>query len=123
MSVALLYAACVIAPAVAFWIARTGVDRFAAAHRTRRAAPCASGRPLQLLVKDLGRLERDLQDLTARLDASARVSRLHAVSLAYDDTLRACCRALGLPEPRDPPLDPLLRLQAEADLAQHGLVW
>ena len=45
------------------------------------------------------------------------------MSLAYDETLRACCHSLGLDEPAPSPLSAIDRLQTEADLSQHGLVW
>ncbi|KNX36546.1 hypothetical protein [Luteipulveratus halotolerans] len=55
----------------------------------------------------------------------ARVHRLEAVMLAYDDTLRACCVQLGLPAPphRRRQMQGLERLQVEAELAQAGLRW
>ncbi len=52
-----------------------------------------------------------------------RAARLRAVTLAYDDTLRACCAALELPQPDRPPLSPIVRLETEAALAQRGLTW
>ena len=45
------------------------------------------------------------------------------MSLAYDETLRACCLSLGLDEPAPSPLSAIDRLQTEAELSQHGLVW
>ena len=73
-------------------------------------------------MSDLRRLERDYRRIEAS-DLPAKAARLRSVSLAYDDTLRACCRALELPEPDKPPLGPVARLETEAVLAQHGLTW
>lgn len=91
-----------------------------AARADRRAEP--SGPRLERLVDDLRRLEAEYRRVEAS-DLPAKAARLHALSLAYDDTLRACCRALGLPEPQRPPLGAIARLQTEAVLAQHGLTW
>ena len=86
------------------------------------ARPMASSPSLERLVDDLRRLEHDYRRIE-RSDLPARAHRLLAVSLAYDDTLRACCRALELPLPEAPPLSSIDRLEVEADLAQHGLTW
>ncbi|MGH3471867.1 MAG: hypothetical protein ACRDPG_07460 [Nocardioidaceae bacterium] len=88
----------------------------------RRRGNRAASRSLEQLVADLRRLETAQQRVEA-VDATARAHRLHAISLAYDDTLAACCVALGLPAPSDRPLSPIDRLATEADLAQHGLTW
>jgi hypothetical protein len=45
------------------------------------------------------------------------------VSLAYDDTLCACCKALGIPWSGCPPFDGVRRLEMEACLAQRGITW
>ena len=45
------------------------------------------------------------------------------VGMAYDDTLRACCRAVGLEAPERSPLSSIHRLQTEAALAQAGVTW
>ena len=49
--------------------------------------------------------------------------RLQSVTLAYDDTLCACCTALEIPAPGRPPFDAVQRLEIEATLAQRGLTW
>lgn len=78
--------------------------------------------PLERLVSDLHRLEAELARLESS-DQPARVRRMMAVSLAYDDTLRSACAALDLPPPEPGRLDGLDRLQVEAELAQAGLRW
>ena len=87
-----------------------------------RRAPAPQGPTLERLVSDLRRLEGDYRRIEAS-DLPAKAARLRSVTLAYDDTLTACCRALDLPEPDKPPLRPVERLQTEAALAQHGLTW
>jgi hypothetical protein len=80
------------------------------------------GPSLQRLVDDLRRLEREYVRVE-RSDLPARAARLCALNLAYDDTLRACCHALGLAEPSERPLSGVARLRTEAELAQRGLEW
>ncbi len=80
------------------------------------------GPNLQRLVDDLRRIEREYVRVE-RSDLPARAARLRALNLAYDDTLRACCHALRLPEPSERPLSGVTRLWTEAELAQHGLEW
>ena len=87
----------------------------------RRAAPTAE-RPLEQLVADLRRLEDEFRR-TEQAEVPYRGARLQALSLAYDDTLRACCRLLDVPEPDRPPWTPVTRLQVEAALARAGLDW
>jgi hypothetical protein len=89
------------------------------APRSRDADP---GPSLQRLVDDLRRLEREYVRVE-RSDLPARAARLRALNLAYDDTLRACCHALGLAEPSERPLSGVARLRTEAELAQRGLEW
>ena len=87
----------------------------------RRRPPEPSGPSLQRLVFDLQRLERDFRRIQAS-NEPGKARRLAAVSLAYDETLRACCLSLGL-DSRPLPLSAIDRLQTEAELSQHGLVW
>lgn len=122
MPVLVAYAALLLTPAAAFWLAARALDRLAAWNSPRRPGPMPSGPSLERLVEDLRRLEREYLRIE-RSDLPARGARLRTVSLAYDDTLRACCRALDLPEPDAPPLDGLVRLETEAALAQRGLNW
>lgn len=77
---------------------------------------------LERLVADLQRLEEDFRRIE-RSNPPAKMVRLQAVSLAYDDVLCECCLALGLPEPGERPFRGVDRLQAECELARHGLTW
>jgi hypothetical protein len=119
-----IYVLLALAPVAAFLAARAAVERLVLG---RPAGPSgqpsvAGGRPLDLLVADLGRLERDYQRIS-RSAEPGRVSRLRAVGLAYDDTLRACCLRVGLPVPEGSPLGAVHRLETEAALAQRGVTW
>ena len=118
-----LYVLLVLTPAAAFWLAGKGLERLAVPRRRRRApASRPAGRSLERLMADLRRLEDDYRRIEAS-DLPGRGARMRTVSLAYDDTLRACCRAVGLPEPASSPLTPLARLETEAALAQRGVTW
>lgn len=103
-----------LARVLEWWVYREGRDR--------RRDPAPAGPPIERLVSDLRRLERDYSRIE-HSDLPRRAVRLQGVSLAYDDTLRACCTALEIPAPGPPPFDPVERLQIEATLAQRGLVW
>ena len=116
----LVYLGIALVPTAVFLLARRGLDRFCAPRRSRAAAPPAAH--LDSYVHHLRRLD----DEYVRIEASSlpgKATRLRAVSLAYDDTLRDCCAALGLPEPGRAPLPPASRLLAEAALAQRGVTW
>lgn len=89
----------------------------------RRSQASAADRSLELLVADLRRLEREFRTTEQDSDVAYRTARLQAISLAYDDTLRLCCRLLDVPEPERPPWNPVTRLQIEAELARAGLDW
>lgn len=120
MDVLLMYSALVLAPTVVL----LGVDRTVLwwAARTKPCrTPQPSGRPVEQLTADLARLDAEQRSLS-RAPVTTRGLRLRAVSLAYDDTLRACCRAVGVAEPPTP-LSSVDRLVTEALLAQHGLTW
>jgi hypothetical protein len=80
------------------------------------------GPPIERLVADLRRLGRDYSRI-AESDLPRRALRLQSVTLAYDDTLCACCTALEIPPPGRPPFAPVQRLEIEATLAQRGLTW
>lgn len=86
-----------------------------------RRRPRTVALPLDRLVRDLRRLEAELAALTATR-GPVSLTRVRGVSLAYDDTLKACCAALGLPEPQTP-LSPVERLATEAALQEVGLSW
>lgn len=121
MPVPLVYALLAVTPALALLLAGHGLDRFCRwqAAGSRRAQP--NGPSLERMVADLRRLEADYRRIDAS-DLPGRVSRMRTVALAYDDRLRDCCRALGLPEP-EVPLSSIDRLQTEAALAQQGVTW
>ena len=119
----LLYLVLAATPALAFWAVAVAVERHGRRSRwSRRATPMAVGRPLERLVADLRRLEEDYVRVQ-HSDEPHRAKRLRAIGLAYDDILRECCRAVGLPEPSTPPLSAVSRLQTEAALAQCGVRW
>ncbi|MFC6705329.1 hypothetical protein [Flexivirga alba] len=94
------------------------------APRTRRTNdPAPAPRDIALLSSDLTRLYAEL-DVLRVSKAAARVHRLHATTLAYDDVLESCCTALqvdeGLP-PRE--WSSVERLEVEAVLEDAGLRW
>ena len=118
-----LYAGLCFVPSIVFYLGMRGLMAFCAWNGPPwRREPAPQGPTLERLVSDLRRLEGDYRRIEAS-DLPAKAARLRAVTLAYDDTLTACCRALDLPEPDRPPLGPVERLQTEAALAQHGLTW
>jgi hypothetical protein len=105
---------CGLARALDWWV-RGGAGR-------DRTGAVPVGPPIERLVRDLRRLESDYSRIE-RSNLPRRAVRLQGVSLAYDDTLCACATALEIPWSVRPPLDGVQRLQIEASLAQHGLVW
>ena len=106
---------CGLAKALDWWSSGATRDR-------APAAPAPAGPPIERLVADLRRLELDYSRIECS-DLPRRAVRLQGVSLAYDDTLCACATALENPWSERPPFDAVQRLQIEATLAQHGLVW
>jgi hypothetical protein len=122
MTVLVMYVGYAVAPAAVLYIAVRVTRRLVKRSSSPRRPAAPLGRDLLRLVDDLHRLEHEYSRIE-RSDSPAKAARLRAVNLAYDDTLRECCLALGLPEPGERPLSGLLRLQTEAELAQHGLVW
>ena len=117
------YAALAFVPAAVFLALARALDWWARGGSRRRAdAAAPAGPPIERLVSDLRRLERDYARIE-RSDLPRRAVRLQGVGLAYDDALCACCTALEIPWSGRRPLDPLERLHIEATLAQHGLVW
>ena len=117
-----IYAALVFLPAALFVGLARILEWWVRSERPARRAPAPAGPPIERLVADLRRLERDY----SRIESSnlpRRMGRLQSVSLAYDDTLCACCTALEIPLSGRPPLGAVERLQIEATLAQRGLVW
>jgi hypothetical protein len=117
----LVYLLLAATPAAAFWAAWVALERWVRGPRSRSGAVPAH-RPLERLVADLRRLERD-HARTARSDATGRAGRLRAIALAYDETLQECCRAVGLTAPSRPPLSAVGRLETEMALAAAGVTW
>lgn len=109
--------------ALAFRALWAALQRWTSGNGWRRQEQAASERSLELLVADLRRLEEEFRRTEAATDLPYRGARLQALSLAYDDTLRLCCRLLDVPEPERPPWPPVTRLQIEAELARAGLDW
>ncbi len=121
---------CLLSPVI-YWALRRARRRLRSWYRTRNRWVVTPGPPprltrdrpsLERLVADLQRLEEQFR----RIDCSnppAKMERLQAVSLAYDDVLCECCLALGLPEPGQRPFSGVDRVQAECELARHGLTW
>lgn len=125
MGPVLSYLALCLAPAAILLCLTRGISWWVA--RARRPAvtdpdPVPTGRSLQQLVATLRRLEGEYAAVeSSRLPA--RAHRLHAINLAYDDTLRECCLALELPPPEHSPLSSVERMQTEAELSLRGLTW
>ena len=122
----LAYVALAFVPGVVFAVAAKALERWSRGERRSRGVTGADsqpvGPPIERLVADLRRLGRDYSRI-AESDLPRRQSRLQSVTLAYDDTLCACCTALEIPAPGRPPFDPVQRLEIEATLAQRGLTW
>lgn len=100
------------------------VESLVSLHRRwrRRGVVQPEAPPVEQLAADLHRLAVQLAEVE-RSDATAKVARLRATTLAYDDVLLTACRALQITPPGSPPLQPIERLETEAALAQEGLVW
>ena len=122
----LLYIALAFLPGVVFAVAARLLERWSRGESRprggRRAAAEPEGPPIEQLVGDLRRLGRDYSRIVDS-DLPRRQLRLQSVTLAYDDTLCACCTALEIPAPGRPPFDAVQRLEIEATLAQRGLTW
>ena len=88
----------------------------------RSKPPEPTGIPVQKLAADLRRISAHLEQVD-RTDPPAKAFRLRAATLAYDGVLLSAARTLEVPAPDKPPLESIERLQTEAALAQHGLVW
>lgn len=95
----------------------------------RRAA---SGRELALELERVLAVAATLHRLEAEIDwllhadrrLPGRHHRLVAASRAYDDTLLAGCRLLGLSPPVErAPIPAVERLTVEAELARAGVRW
>lgn len=110
-------------PALALRAAWAALQRWTRGEGWGRERQASAERSLELLVGDLRRLEDEFRRTESAPDVPYRGARLQALSLAYDDTLRLCCRVLDVPEPERPPWPPVTRLQIEAELARAGLDW
>ena len=122
----LLYMALAFLPGVVFVAAAKALERWSRAEswsrRGSRQDPEPAGPPIEQLCADLRRLGHDYSRI-AESDLPRRQLRLQSVTMAYDDTLCACCTALEIPAPGRPPFDAVQRLEIEATLAQRGLTW
>ena len=118
----LIYAVVAFAPAGFFVAFRKALEWWTRIDRDTRSEAAPSGPTIERLVDDLRRLECDYCRIE-RSDLPLRASRLQSVSLAYDDTLCACCKALEVPLSGHPPFDGIHRLELEASLAQRGITW
>jgi hypothetical protein len=116
------YAALAFVPAVVFLAAAKALDRWTRGGGRDRSDLAPVGPPIERLVGNLRRLERDYRRIEGS-NLPRRAIRLQGVSLAYDDALCACCRALEIPSPGRPPLDAMQRLEVEATLARRGVTW
>ena len=113
-----------VLPATLFRGVRTAVVRWLQGYAWRQPAHAPAERTLEDLVADLRRLEEEYRRTEQASELQYLAARLQAISMAYDDTLRICCRVLDVPEPGDrPPWTPVTRLGIEADLARAGLSW
>jgi hypothetical protein len=120
-----------LGPVAVIWVAfnlNTIIDAVAGFWRSMvrrvRRQPEGELAPMSVekIAADLRRINAYL-DSIERSDAPARAARLKAAVLAYDDVLLLACRTLEIPAPERAPLESVDRLETEAALAQHGLVW
>lgn len=119
-----IYAAICVGPAAVFLALEHAYGFWVGLANRRRASapPAPTHPPVERLAVDLHWLADEMTRLRVS-DVPAKVHRLTAVSLAYDDTLRMCCDALEVPVPEHRELRGAERLQLEAELAQAGLDW
>jgi hypothetical protein len=118
----LAYAVLAFVPGALFLAAAKAFDWWTRAGSRPRLAHATDRPPIERLVGDLKRLERDYSRIQGS-DLPRQALRLQSVSLAYDDALCACCAALEIPTAGRPPLNAMQRLEIEAALARHGLTW
>jgi hypothetical protein len=118
----LLYAVLACAPAGSFIALAKALEWWTRGNGAIRSRAEAPGPEIERLVGALRRLECDYCRIE-RSDLPRRAARLQSVRLAYDDTLCACCQALGIPWSGRPPFDGVHRLEMEASLAQRGVTW
>jgi hypothetical protein len=72
--------------------------------------------------QSLRRLSREHAMVLVAEHLPAKVSRLRALELAYDDTLARACRALQI-EDSTSPIRGAARAQTEAELMVRGFTW
>lgn len=117
------YAAVCVVPAAVLLACDKAVRMWIARDHPRSGGPAPAPRDIGRLSSDLTRLYTELEVLRTS-QAAARVHRLRATTLAYDDVLESCCTALqvddGLP-PRE--WSSVERLEVEAALEDAGLRW
>jgi hypothetical protein len=118
----LFYAVLTLAPAGSFIALAKALEWWTHENGATRSGAASPSPEIERLVGDLRRLERDYCRIE-RSDLPRRAARLQSVSLAYDDTLCACLKALEIPWWGRPPFDGVHRLEMEASLAQHGVTW
>ena len=111
----------VAVPTAAFWGLARALDAWTRSGppRRTRAAVAPPPPPLERLVADLARLDRECR---RAVEQGLPGVRRRATALAYDEALQACCAAVGVPVPPGP-LDAVDRLRAEAELAARGITW
>lgn len=113
-----LYALLAVTPCAVLYGCGVALDRWVHSYRGGPPAPAPG---VEDLLRDLARLQRDARRIESSPELPGRVGRLRTVAAAYDEKLAECAQALGLP-----PADrggAVERLQLEAQLAAHGLVW
>jgi hypothetical protein len=118
----LLFAVLTFAPAGSFIVFAKALEWWTRGNGATRSGAESPGPEIERLVGDLRRLECDYWKIECS-DLPRRAARLQSVSLAYDDTLCACCEALEIPWSGRPPFDGVHRLEMEASLAQRGVTW
>lgn len=120
---ALVYIGLCLAPAASFRLLVGALERWSRASGRERPSsrPAGADEQRARFARDLRRLAAEHDRLTSA-EVPGRATRLRAVEMAYDDTLRDACRALEIEEP-PAPWDGLTRVQAEAELVLHGVTW
>jgi hypothetical protein len=111
----------VFLPAAVLWVLVSAYDRLGR-YNPAPKGPVVADRSIEQLAGDLRRLRLEETRLR-QSDLPAKAARLRSLMLAYDDTLCASCRAVGLPAPGPPPLHHDVRRRIEAALGDQGLGW
>ncbi|WP_446664937.1 hypothetical protein [Flexivirga sp. B27] len=117
------YAAACVAPAVILLACDKAVRAWIEPKHAVRDTPVPVSRDIARLSSDLTRLYAEL-DVLRTSKAAARVHRLRATTLAYDDVLESCCAALQVDDGLSPrEWSSVERLEVEATLEDAGLRW